>query len=390
MTACGRRNYEVRCGIVDFMSALALSVLLCLVSALAYAGGAIVQEQVAASTPDRPYAPLRRGGWWVAVGLNGLGALLHVVALAYGPLSLVQPLGALTIVFALPMAAVFVRRRAGAAAWRGAVLATLGLAGLLALTGGDGRAEQSLAGGERSLLLTVTGAAVAALFAAAHRMRRAVLRSVLLAAAAGTAFGMASVFTKSVAENFRPGALGGMWPDLAAIAVLAAGGLLLSQAAYRGAGLTAPLATVTVTNPVVAATVGISLFDEGFRYGAVGTTAALASAAVAAAGLILLTTVPSHVRGSDADSVAAKVLQRVDVGAVAGSRPHLEVQVRAAAVAGRAGAADPLAAGDLLAGLDAEGREVGVLGVPAVGVPDDDLVAVGAGPAGGHDLAGRD
>ncbi len=33
------------------MSALALSVLLSLVSAVAYAGGAIVQEQVAASSP---------------------------------------------------------------------------------------------------------------------------------------------------------------------------------------------------------------------------------------------------------------------------------------------------------------------------------------------------
>lgn len=207
---------------MDLMSALALSVLLCLVSALAYAGGAIVQERVAASTPDRPYAPLRRGGWWVAVGLNGLGALLHVVALAYGPLSLVQPLGALTIVFALPMAAVFVRRRAGAAAWRGAVLATVGLAGLLALTGGDGRAEQALAGDERRVLLMVTAAVVLALFLAAHRMHRAVLHSVLLAAAAGTAFGMASVFTKSVAEDFGPGALPGLWPGLAAIAVLAA------------------------------------------------------------------------------------------------------------------------------------------------------------------------
>src|SRR5689334_1945948 len=205
------------------MSALALSVLLCLVSALAYAGGAIVQEQVAASTPDRPSAPLRRVGWWCAVGLNGLGALLHVVALAYGPLSLVQPLGALTIVFALPMAALFVHRRAGAAAWRGAVIATVGLAGLLALTGGEGAADRPLSGGERSLLLIVTGAGVAALALAAHRMHRAhrpVLRSVLLAVAAGTAFGMASVFTKSVAESaedlaFAAGPLGSMWPDLA-------------------------------------------------------------------------------------------------------------------------------------------------------------------------------
>ena len=81
------------------------------------------------------YAPLRRPTWWAAVALNGLGGLLHVVALAYGPLSLVQPLGALTIVFALPMAALFVGRRAGATAWRGAIMATVGLAGLLALVG---------------------------------------------------------------------------------------------------------------------------------------------------------------------------------------------------------------------------------------------------------------
>src|SRR5690242_17421179 len=72
------------------MSALALSVLLSLVSAVAYAGGAIVQERVAASSTDVQYAPLRRPAWWAAVGLNGLGGLLHVVALACGPLSLVQ------------------------------------------------------------------------------------------------------------------------------------------------------------------------------------------------------------------------------------------------------------------------------------------------------------
>ncbi len=241
--------------------------------------------------------------------------------------------------------------------------------------------------GERTLLLVVTGAVVATLFVAAHRMHRAVLRSVLLAAAAGTAFGMASVFTKSVAEGFTAGAGSGTWPDLTAIAALATAGLLLSQAAYRGAGLTAPLATVTVINPVVAAAVGISLFGEGFRFGAAGTAGAVTSGMLAAAGLILLTAVPPHARGSDADPVPAEVLERVDVGAVAGGRADLEVQVRAGAVAGRAGTADPLPAGDLLAGLHREGREVRVLGVPAVGVPDDDLVAVRAGPAGRDDLA---
>lgn len=270
------------------MSSLALSVLLSLVSAVAYAAGAIVQERVATASDGRSLAPLRNRVWWAAVALNGVGALLHVVALAYGPLSLVQPLGALTIVFALPMAALFVRRRAGATAWRGAVMATVGLAGLLALTGSSD--AHTLGGPQQLMLGTVTFGAVAALLLVSKAMRRPVMRSVVLAAAAGVAFGIASVFTKTVAMEWTSGSVGTGLPALLVIAALAATGLLLSQAAYRGAGLTAPLATVTVVNPVVAAVVGLTLFGESFRHGTAGAMLALACGVVAAGGLILLTT----------------------------------------------------------------------------------------------------
>ncbi|MFC7303673.1 DMT family transporter [Streptomyces monticola] len=271
------------------MSALALAVLLSLISAVAYAGGAIIQERVAVSSPDRPYAPMRRPSWWIAVGLNSLGAALHVAALAFGPLSVVQPLGALTIVFALPMAALFVGRGAGPTAWRGAIMATVGLAGLLALT--DGVDSTSLGGSERLLVAVTTFGAVVALMIAAHAVHRhPVVRSVLLAGAAGIAFGMASVFTKSVAVDLSSDAAFRGLSSLAVIAVLATGGLLLSQASYRGAGLAAPLAVVTVVNPVAAAAVGLTLFGESFRYGTPGTVVALVCGVVAAGGLILLTT----------------------------------------------------------------------------------------------------
>ncbi|MEU0303170.1 DMT family transporter [Streptomyces sp. NPDC006175] len=270
------------------MSSLALSVLLSLVSAVAYAAGAIVQEHVAAAGDSRPYAPLRNATWWVAVALNGVGAVLHVVALAYGPLSLVQPLGALTIVFALPMAALFVRRRAGRTAWRGALMATVGLAGLLALTGSAG--SHTLAGPEQLMLAAGTSGAVVVLLVLAKGLHRPMPRSVVLAVGAGVAFGMASVFTKTVAVEWTSGSVTSGLPTLLVIAGLAAAGLLLSQAAYRGAGLTAPLATVTVVNPVVAAAVGITMFGEQFRYGMTGTLLALGCGALATAGLVLLTT----------------------------------------------------------------------------------------------------
>ncbi|MFI1758894.1 DMT family transporter [Streptomyces sp. NPDC020571] len=271
------------------MSALALSVLLSLVSAVAYAGGAIVQEQVAASSPDAQYAPLRRPAWWAAVSLNGLGGLLHVVALALGPLSLVQPLGALTIVFALPMAALFVGRRAGATAWRGALMATVGLAGLLSVVGASD--AQSLDTAQRVGAALVTGGAVVALMIAGRAAHRhPAVRSILLATASGIAFGMSSVFTKTVAVDWTGGVTAGDLPSLAVIGVLATAGMVLSQASYRGAGLAAPLATLTVVNPVVAAVVGITMFGETFRYGTAGTVLALGCGVVAAGGLIMLTT----------------------------------------------------------------------------------------------------
>ncbi|MGW2741851.1 DMT family transporter [Streptomyces sp. NPDC001450] len=271
------------------MSALALSVLLSFVSAVAYAGGAIVQEQVAVSCPDGSYMPLRRAGWWAALTLNGLGGVLHVVALAYGPLSLVQPLGALTIVFALPMAALFVSRKAGATAWRGAVMATVGLAGLLSLVGTSD--AHSLDAAQRAAVALVTGGAVVALMVAGRAVHRhPAVRSVLLATGSGIAFGMSSVFTKTVAVDWDSGISLGDLPSLAVIGVFATAGVLLSQASYRGGGLAAPLATLTVVNPVLAAAVGIMMFGETFRYASTGTVLALGCGVVAAGGLILLTT----------------------------------------------------------------------------------------------------
>lgn len=304
------------------MSALALSVLLSFVSAVAYAGGAIVQEQVALTSPDQTYAPLRRPGWWVAVALSGLGGVLHVVALAYGPLSLVQPLGALTIVFALPMAAVFVGRKAGATAWRGAIMATVGLAVLLALVGSAD--SQSLSDTQITVLAGVAGGAVVAFMVAGRAAHRhPAVRSVMLAVGSGIAFSMSSVFTKTVAVDWSHRVSLSDLPSLALIGVYATAGMLLSQASYRGGGLAAPLATLTVVNPVVAAAVGITMFGETFRYGETGTVLALACGVVAAGGLILLTTeqIGGTRRTTEAAAPPRRRPRRSRPGSVPLSRP---------------------------------------------------------------------
>lgn len=361
------------------MSALALSVLLSLVSAVAYAAGAIVQERVAATGPDDSYAPLRRPAWWGALALNGLGGLLHVVALACGPLSLVQPLGALTIVLALPMAALFVGRRAGATAWRGATMATVGLAGLLALVGAS--AAQSLDTPQRVASALAAGGAVAALMAAGRAAHRhPAVRGMLLATASGVAFGMSSVFTKTVAVDFTGGPALSDAPSLAVIGVFAVAGVMLSQASYRGAGLAAPLATLTVVNPVVAAAVGITMFGETFRYGTTGTVLALGCGVLAAGGLILLTTErltgTGGVPAGNAEAAHEPVRVPVQVGAPADVPVEMpaEVPVRAGAPAE--------APAELPAAAAAPARDVVPAAVAYDGSDAEQPVAYDGGDAG--------
>jgi hypothetical protein len=72
------------------------------------------------------------------------------------------------------------------------------------------------------------------------------------------------------------------------VAAFATGGLLLSQTAYRG-GLGAPLAVVTLANPVAAAVIGLSLLGERLQGGPAGVLLALTGAGLAAWGVLLLT-----------------------------------------------------------------------------------------------------
>jgi hypothetical protein len=276
------------------MSALSLAVVFAVASAAAYAAGAVMQERLAADADHQPVlALLRRGRWWFAVGLNAAGGGLHVAALAYGPLSLVQPLGVLTLVLALPIGAAMAHRRVSSGHWRGAGLTVAGLAVLLLLVGPATGAE-ALAGDAALALAVTAGVAVTALMLAARVSRLPVARSLLYATASGIAFAVASALTQTVALRAAedgPGALAS--PVALALAAMAVAGLLLSQVAYRDSGLGAPLATVTLANPMASAVIGMALLGERFAGGAAGAAAALGAATVASWGVVMLAQ-PAH------------------------------------------------------------------------------------------------
>ncbi|MGW4943371.1 hypothetical protein ACWEOZ_17500 [Actinoplanes sp. NPDC004185] len=265
-------------------AALIATVLLSLLSAVAYALAAVVQERLAA-------APR----WWMIISLNGGGALLHVGALAYGSLAVVQPLGALTLVVALPVGAAVAGRRVRGREWRGALATMAGLVALL-LAVGTAAPTQALTDAQ---VLALVLLAVTLIVGLAGRAYRAVpgparLPGLRLATAGGIAFAAASALTQTallrigadgLAALEQPAVVG----TVLTLVALSAAGLLLSQAAYRY-GLGGPLAALTIVNPVAAAGIGVALLGLGAGLTLPAVLAAASAAVVAAGGVVLLAT----------------------------------------------------------------------------------------------------
>jgi drug/metabolite transporter (DMT)-like permease len=344
-----------------------LAVALSLVSAICYAAAAVVQERTAADTTSVRGA-LARGAWWGSVLLNASGALLHVVALRYGPLTLVQPLGALSLVLAVPLGSLVSGRRTSGSQWNGMAFTLLGLTTLLAVTA-SGRGDT----------LDTTGVLLVALVAAAAVTLLSARGGLAVAAASGIASGAGSTLAQKLAVG----------PTLswstALVALLtvafAVGGLLLSQKAYRH-GLGGPLALLTLVNPVTAAAIGITLLGEGFRYGPTGTLLALAAAAAAIHGVTLLSrpdATPAGVAGQEVDRVGS--LRPVLVGASEAAGEGVERVRRAGSV---------LVGGSGAAGQDVD--RVGSLRPVLIGGSQDVDRARRAGPAlvGVPGAAGQD
>jgi drug/metabolite transporter (DMT)-like permease len=257
------------------------AVLLAVLSTVIYALAALQQRRAAAAAP-RLAGQLRRPVWWLAVGLLGTGAGLHAAALTFGPLTLVQPLGALTLVFAVPLAAYTERRVPTPREWLGVAAAVCGLAGLLALIRPAGPARV-LDGGNTALVAAFALVLLATVWLAGRSAGRA--QGTWLACGAGVSSAVASSCTQTVLVASR-------WqqaiPALAALVIFVLIGLLLSQLSYRQ-GLSAPLAAATITNPVAATSLGVLVLGEQVTSGIAAITLGVIAAGVAAVGVVQLT-----------------------------------------------------------------------------------------------------
>lgn len=241
------------------MSDLMITLALCVAVAVVYATAAVVQARHAHLTVREL---VRVPALWVALALNGLGAALHVTSLGFGPLSLIQPLGVLTLVIAVPLAAVTARRRVTRLELSGMTTTVIGLAGLtLVITTAGG--TETLSSPELVVLIVATVALIVVL---GLRGRRPGASPLWEAVAGGATYSVCSALCQTLVVSVGDGGAGVLLRPITiaammAVAVFAIAATVLTQRSYRD-GLGAPLAVTNLVNPASATVVGVFLLGE--------------------------------------------------------------------------------------------------------------------------------
>ena len=270
------------------------AVVLALAGAVAFAVATVAQHRTAADTAanggGRWLVRLaRRPAWLAAQAAGGLGVLLHAAALRNGPVSLVQPLLASGLVFALALGAWVDRRRPGRprpsrAQWLAAVAVAVGLTTFLLSARPAAGSPTAPAAGLAAVTVAVLLAAGLSVLATRRPGRPH--RALACGAAAGASFGVTGLLLKQLLEVPVPSwAAAGTAGELVAVGLA---GIALSQAAFAAGPLVASLPVTTVLEPAVGVLLAGPLFGEALLPGAGARVGQLAGALLLGAGLVVL------------------------------------------------------------------------------------------------------
>ncbi|MGW1767529.1 DMT family transporter [Streptomyces sp. NPDC002073] len=254
---------------------MVLPVVCALFAALSNALATVLQQRAALTVPQssgfRPglILDLMRRPVWVAGILAVIAAGVgQAVALATGPLSLVQPLFVLELPLALLIASLLVRQRLGAASWAAvaSVVAGLGLA-LVAASPAGNRTHVPVDRWVPALVLCA--AAVAALALAGLRRPPGRARAGCLGAATAICYALTAGLMKSSMHILDEGGLGAFLTTWQTYAFGATGvcALLLLEHAMQGGPLVASQPALTLGDAGVSLLLGVLLYEEHVRAG---------------------------------------------------------------------------------------------------------------------------
>ncbi len=272
-----------------------VAIVFAVLSAFSNACSAILQRLAAVESAPEGTSLWKRAVSLVRQPMWLLGALFLVgtfgfsaVALYFGPLSVVQPVLVLELIFTLALRVFVLRDGIAGRTWLAALLLCVGLGAFL-LVASPTEGSHVPTAGAWLVAVTTRGAAVVVLLLLSRHGSPG-RRAALFGAATAVVWSVDAAFVKeSVDVLARHGLVGLLvhWPLYAMISSGLLGTTLL-QGAFSVGPLAASQATMLIVDPLASIALGVELFHEGLRSTPGAVVGAVLSLAVLAIGVIAL------------------------------------------------------------------------------------------------------
>ena len=235
--------------------------------------------------------------WLGGLGLMVAGMILSAVALTHGEISLVEPLVATNLLFAMALSRHQTRQPLGRQGWGGLALLAGGVTAFI--LAGQPRAGSAVTDSVRHWVIIGVMIGLALVLTTCAKKSRLIIGPVLLAVAAGLLYGVQDALTRVSGERFT---LGGFtefitgWQPYVVVA-LGVTGLVLVQSAFETAPLRMSLPALTAAQPLAGIVCGVGFLGDQLRtdVGALAWQATGLAAIVL--GIVLLGMHPAMPRG---------------------------------------------------------------------------------------------
>ena len=270
-----------------------MTVFLAFLTACAFALGNVLQQkgdvEVSAGAEDARFLVkiLRHPVWLAGLAMQVAGWVFQAFALKNGALTVVQSITALSLVVALPLGAKITNQQVSVRVIIGAVVMVAGIVLFLVVGSPKGGTSHPDATAWWSAILATV--VVAGLLAVLGRRSAGATRALLLGSAGGVLFALQAAVTKVFMTELGHGvaALLGDWTTYALIAS-AILGFVLQQSALRTDVLAPAMASSNAVTLFASVIFGLTVFGESLSHGNGRLVPAIIGLAFALVGIVLL------------------------------------------------------------------------------------------------------
>ncbi|WP_128428017.1 DMT family transporter [Streptomyces cyaneus] len=275
---------------------MSLQILILAVSAACCLGfGFVLQQNAAQKAPLSDFLSprilldlMKVPRWLGGIGLMVVGMALGAMALGQGEISLVEPLLATNLLFALMLSRRQTKQPLGRQGWTGLGLLAGGVTAFI--VAGQPHGGTAPSNPLRHWLIIGVMVGLALLLTTYAKRSRLSSGPALLATAAGLLYGVQDALTRVTGQRFAEGGMAEVLTGWQPYAVVALGltGLILVQSAFETASLRMSLPALTAAQPLAGIACGVGFLGDRLRTDAGALAWEAAGLAGIVVGIILL------------------------------------------------------------------------------------------------------